>query len=603
MHVKCCKKIGEDNTLAKRSEIDNQYKWDAEAIIRESDWDKVYQEVLKKADVLQNFKGKLGTVDGFYEFSKKDEETESDLERLYVYAMMRRDEDGSVGKYTAMCGRADSLLAVYSQKTAFVTPELTALPEKTLAAFAKEPKLKDYDYYIKQIIRKKKHILSEKEEALLAGAGEVLGGYQDVFMTLDNVNLNLGSIMVDGKEEQLSHAKYSALLQNPDRSVRKAAYEKFYEAYKKLIHTIATTYNMSVKTDWLYAKARHYDSCLQAAMSSEDADPQVYENLLKAVNANIETLHSYIEFKKQALGVDEFHMYDMYVPIIEGADLKLDYEEAFSLVKEGLKVLGDDYQQLLTQAHDNGWIDVYENEGKRSGAYSISERTSHPFVLLNHEKTTHAVFTIAHELGHAMHSYYSKKNQPLAKQNYVIFVAEVASTVNEVLLLRHIVSKTTDKKLKKYLLQYLLEMLRTTLFRQTQFAEFEYESHAMIERGEPLTCENLSEKYLALNKKYYGAAVADDDCIKYEWARIPHFYRAFYVYKYATGIISAVSIADGLLSGDSSKLDAYKKFLASGGSDSPVELLKIAGIDLTTQAPYERAMKVFQETLEELKKS
>ena len=348
------------------------------------------------------------------------------------------------------------------------------------------------------------------------------------------------------------------------------------------------------------ARARKYDSCLSKALSGEDVAPEVYENLLESINEALPLVHRYVKDRKDILGVDELHMYDIYTPLVENADIKLDYEDAFKLVKEGLAPLGEEYGKLLQDAHDNGWIDVEETEGKRSGAYSTSVYAlPHPYVLLNYQPTTHDVFTLAHELGHAMHSYKSERAQCQAKASYKIFVAEVASTVNEVLLLKHLLKKTEDKKLKKYLLSYYMDMIRTTAFRQTMFAEFEYIAHNAAEKGVPLTKDWLSEQYLNLNKKYYGKDIVSDDEIAYEWARIPHFYRAFYVYKYATGIISAISIAERIYTEGEKAVEDYFKFLSSGGNDSPVELLKLAGVDLTKKDAFKSAMKSFESALEE----
>ena len=386
-----------------------------------------------------------------------------------------------------------------------------------------------------------------------------------------------------------------------DRALRKKTFKKYYNAYVSLINTISSTYYGSVKKNVFIAKARKYDSALNMALTNEDVDKSVYLNLINSVEKALPSLHEYMAEKKRLLGFKKMYMYDVYVPVVEGAELKLEYEKAYDLVVEGLSVLGEEYKQLLLKAKNERWIDVYEKKGKRSGAYSVAVYDTHPYVLLNYQKTTHDVFTIAHEMGHSIHSYFSNRTQCYAKADYTIFVAEVASTVNEVLLLKHLLSTEKDKKLKKYLLSYLLEMIRTTLFRQTQFSEFEYFAHSMVEKGEPLTKENMCKEYLRLNKKYYGKAVESEGEIQYEWARIPHFYRAFYVYKYATGIISALAISERILTEGQKAVDDYFKFLSSGGSASPVELLKIAGVDLTTEKPFLSAFKVFDDTMREFK--
>ncbi|MBQ9710483.1 MAG: oligoendopeptidase F, partial [Clostridia bacterium] len=440
-------------------------------------------------------------------------------------------------------------------------------------------------------------------EQLLALGGRVYGGFKEIFGMLDNADMTFGEIEVDGEKVKLSHGMYSVLLANKDQKVREAAFKTYYKSYISHINTLAQIYIGNVNKDIFISKARKHEGCLAAALSNEDVDVAVYNNLLEAVEKGLPIMHDYVRARKQTLGVDELHMYDLHVPIVEGAELKLDFEKAYDLVKEGLAPLGKDYVALLERAKAERWIDVEETVGKRSGAYSIGVYgLNHPFVLLNYQQTTHDVFTIAHELGHAMHTYHSNKAQPQAKADYKIFVAEVASTVNEVLLLKHILKTCTDVKLKKYLLSYYMDMIRTTLFRQTMFAEFEYIAHSQAESGNPLTKDNMNATYMELNKKYYGDGVIHDDEIAYEWARIPHFYRAFYVYKYATGIISAISIAERIYSEGEPAVKDYFKFLSSGGSNSPVELLKLAGVDLTKKTAFEAAMKSFKSTLEEFNK-
>ena len=405
----------------------------------------------------------------------------------------------------------------------------------------------------------------------------------------------------NGEKIQLTHGPYGVIMHSEDRELRKKAFNKYYQAYTSLINVISATYYGNVKKGVFYAKAKKYPSALDKALMGEDVERSVYDNLITTVHEAIPLLNDYMAEKKKLLKLSKMYMYDVYVPVVEGAELKLDYEKAYDLVVEGLKPLGEEYCELLERARKERWIDVYEGEGKRSGAYSVAVYDTHPYVLLNYQPTTHDVFTIAHEMGHSIHSYFSNLNQPYAKADYRIFVAEVASTVNEVLLIRHLLKTEKDVKLKKYLLSYLLEMIRTTLFRQTQFAEFEQFAHQTVESGQPLTKENLSAEYLRLNKLYYGKAVESEGNIQYEWARIPHFYRAFYVYKYATGIISALAIADRILTEGKPAVSDYFKFLSSGGKDSPVELLKIAGVDLTDKKAFRSAFKVFSDTLEEFK--
>ncbi|MBQ3046491.1 MAG: oligoendopeptidase F [Clostridia bacterium] len=581
--------------------MDKKYTWATEEIYPSSEqWNKEFNSLSEQLD-FSEYKGKLGNADDFYNCMKAQEKLGRVMDKLSVYAMMKHDEDTRNAEYDALTSKITALGAKFGENTAFVLPELTALDESVLISYIQNPKLKEYDYFIKEILKEKAHVLSENEERLLSMSAETMSSFRDIFTKIDNADLPLKTITHKGQKIPLSHGTYSVILHGEDRALRKKAFNEYYNAYISLINVISSTYYGNVKKGVFYAKAKKYDSALDRALMGEDVPRSVYDNLITTVSDALPDLHEYMAEKKRLLGLNKMYMYDVYVPVVEGAELKLEYEDAYDLVIKGLEPLGEEYKELLKKARDERWIDVYESEGKRSGAYSVAVYDTHPFVLLNYQKTTHDVFTIAHEMGHSIHSYFSNRSQCYAKADYRIFVAEVASTVNEVLLIRHLLNTEKDVKLKKYLLSYLLEMIRTTLFRQTQFAEFEQFAHQTVESGEPLTKENLSEEYLRLNKKYYGKAVVSEGNIKYEWARIPHFYRAFYVYKYSTGIISALAIADRILKEGQSAVDDYFKFLSSGGSDSPVELLKIAGVDLTDKKPFISAFKVFKDTLEEFK--
>jgi len=584
----------------KRKDIDKKYFWRIEDIYESvSDWEKAYKTLEKNVD-FSAYQGKLADKKSLLECFKKQDEVSRVLERIYVYASMAHDQDTSDAANDSLISKAQSLYVKFATDTSFVTPELTALDESALKAFIADPDFADYDYALEQILEMKPHVLSGEAERVLALGGEVYSGFRDVFMKIDNADLPFPTVKdKDGNKLKLSHGGYSVCLQSHDREFRKKGFKAYYKAYIGLINTITAAYYGNVKKDVFLSRARNYGSCLEMALSGEDVKPVVYENLLSSVHKALPLLHKYMEAKKQALGLEQMHMYDIYVPIMEDVDLQLEYEEAYKLVEEGLAPLGKDYVALLHKAFEDKWIDVYENDGKRSGAYSTAIYDVHPYVLLNYQKTTHDVFTIAHEMGHSLHSYFSNSTQNYPKADYRIFVAEVASTVNEVLLLKHILATAKDAKLKKYLLSYFLEMIRTTLFRQTQFAEFEYKAHSMAEKGEPLTKENLCKEYLKLNKKYYGKAIVSDKEISYEWARIPHFYTSYYVYKYATGIISAMYIANRILTEGEPACKDYFAFLSSGGSKDPVSLLKIAGVDLTDKKVFDNAMKVFEDTLNE----
>ena len=583
-----------------RSEVPASRKWRTEDIFATlDDWNKCYDSLTDKLD-FSMYEGKLDNADTLLECYEKLNAVVLKLSWLSVYAYMEHDEDTRDSTYTALLSRVDDLEMKLSGAVSFIDPELTALPTETLEAFAADPKLKDYDYTLKLIIKRKPHVLSKETEAVLSQGSRMFDTAHQVFSMIDNADFPFPTIKVDGKPTKVTHGMYGVLLRSDNRDVRRKAFKAYYGAYTGLINTITAAYTGNVDKDVFLAKARKYDSCLDRAMSAEDVPEIVYKNLLDSVHKGLKHLHRYYSVRKKLLGTTKQHMYDIYTSVVEDTEIKVDYEEAFKIVKQGLAPLGRRYAELLDEAHDNGWIDVEETDGKRSGAYSISVYgLKHPYVLLNYQQCTSDVFTIAHELGHAMHSYHSERSQPQEKADYKIFVAEVASTVNEVLLYRHLLSTVTDPKQKKYLLSYYMDMLKGTMFRQTQFAEFEYEAHRMAENGIPLTKDSLSEMYLGLNKKYYGRSVVSDPEIAYEWARIPHFYRSFYVYKYATGIISAVSIANRILTEGQPAVDDYFRFLSSGGSDSPVELLKLAGVDLTKKDAYKSCMDSFVAALDE----
>lgn len=586
-----------------RSEIPEKYKWNsADIFATPAEWEDTFKKLSKDYKQLAEFQGKLGDRDTLLKFLRLSDEIEKVMEKLYCYAHMCYDEDSQDAEKQARYARVYGLLTEYSTVLSFVSPELSALPDEQLKALIADSDFSDYDVMLSNVLRGKAHILSKDEERLLAGVGAFSEQFHEVFNRLDSGDIKFDKITVDGKEVQLGHGTYSMLLQNPDQNVRKLAFETYYKAYIEKINTLAGLYEGSVKADWFYAQAKKFNSTMEQALFAEQVDKAVYDNLIKCMHGSFKPLHKYIDLRKKLMGVETLNMYDLYVSIFEDANIACEYEEACELVLKGLAPLGEDYLEVVRHAFANRWIDVHETPTKRSGAYSMGVSGVHPFMLLNYQKTTHDIFTIAHEMGHSMHSYYSEKGQPFAKAGYKIFVAEVASTCNEVLLLKYLLKTETDVKLKKYLLQYYLDMLRTTMYRQAMFAEFEQISHDLVEKGQPLTADVMCQKYLELNKMYYGDAVHHNDEIKYEWARIPHFYRAFYVYKYATGIISAVCIAEKILNDGESAVKNYKKFLSLGGSMDPVAELKVAGVDLTSEEPFKIVTKSFEDTLAELEK-
>ncbi len=588
-------------SYTKRSDIPEKYTWNLGDIYpTPDDWEKAFGELSQEYPLLAEFQGKLNNRDCLLKFLKLTDKIEFKLDHLFGYAHMDYDSDLQDAEKQARYSRIYGLYVKYSEATSFASAELSAIPDDKLREFAADPEFADYDVALLNVLRGKAHILSEKEERLLAGVGSFSGQFHEVFNRLDSGDIKFDVITVDGKKVQLGHGTYSTLMQHKDQKVRKKAFETYYKAYIGKINTLAGLYEGSVKADCFSAKARNFDSALEQALFYEQVDKSVYDNLIKCMHAGFAPLHRYMSLRKKVMGVKTLNMYDLHVPIFPDADISCEYEEACDLVLKGLAPLGEDYLDVVRQAFANRWIDVHETPTKRSGAYSSGVSGVHPYMLLNYQKTTHDIFTIAHEMGHSMHTYYSCKAQPFSKEGYKIFVAEVASTCNEVLLLKYLLATQTDVNVKKYLLQYYLDMLRTTMYRQAMFAEFEQITHALVEAGEPLTGDVMCNEYLKLNKMYYGKAVHHNDEIKYEWARVPHFYRAFYVYKYSTGIISAVCIAEKILKEGATAVADYKKFLSLGGSMDPVSELKVAGVDLTTQEPFDIVIKSFEDTLAEL---
>lgn len=584
-----------------RKDIPEKYKWNlGDIFATPADWEKTFEKLSAEYPTLASYKGKLADRSNLLEFLKRSDSFDVELGKLYCYAYMSYNEDSQDGEKQARYSRVYGLLTQYSAALSFVSPEISAIPDEQLESFINDPAFSDYDVSLKNILAGKAHILSPEEEKILANVGAFSGQFQEVFNRLDSGDIKFDEITVRGEKVKLGHGAYSTLLQDKDQSVRKLAFETYYKAYINVINTLAGLYEGSVKADVFRAKTRKFQSTMESALFYEQVDKKVYDNLIKCMHESFQPLHHYIALRKKLMGLETLNMYDLYVAIFEDADISCEYEEACELVKKGLAPLGEDYLKVVQQAFDNRWIDVYETPTKRSGAYSMGVAGVHPYMLLNYQKTTHDIFTIAHEMGHSMHTYYSEKAQPAAKADYKIFVAEVASTCNEVLLLKYLLSTVTDVKIKKYLLQYYLDMLRTTMYRQAMFAEFEQITHELVEKGQPLTAEVMCNEYLKLNKMYYGEAVHHNDEIKYEWARIPHFYRAFYVYKYSTGIISAVCIAEKILKDGESAVKNYKKFLSLGGSMDPVSELKVAGVDLTSEEPFKIVAKSFEDTLAQL---
>lgn len=587
----------------KRSEIENKYHWDLSAMVDSADtFEKLFGEVEGALGAIEAYKGKLNNREDALACLKLDADVSRKFELIYIYSHMYRDEDSTNGEAVGLAGRTEGLAGKYGASASYISSELGALDGSVLDSYIADPEFADFDFMLKEVVRQKAHILSDKEEKLLALASEALGVTYNVAHMLFDADLKFKPVAKDGKKVELNNGSYGELLADGNRAVRRSAFNNLYDGYIAHINTLAANYAGNVKADNFYAKARGYGDCLEQSLFGDGVPTSVYTNLIDAVGRNLEPLHRYIGLRKKMLGLKEQHMYDLYVPIVDNAEMKLPYEQACEIVKSAMSPLGQDYVKLLDRAMTEGWIDVMPNDGKRGGAYSWSAYSAHPYVLLNYAPTTEDIFTLAHELGHCMHSYYSQVSQPYSKWDYRIFVAEVASICNETLLDDYLTKNVKDDNVKKYLLSLRLNRFRTTVFRQAMFAEFEYNAHKMDLEGKPLTVDNLSEMYLELNKKYYGEHVVHDDKIAYEWARIPHFYKAFYVYKYSTGMTAATSIAHNILSCDG-YVDIYKtKFLSAGGHKSPYEILCDTQVDLAQAKPYDDAFKFFNEALDELEK-
>ena len=561
------------------------------------------ETIKKEAEAYgEDFAGRLTeSADTLLAAFQKRDDIWRRLEKIYVYARMRRDENNAETKYQAMADQCNSVIAAVSASMAFFTPELLSASEETILAYIDAaPGLEIYRFAICDTMRQKAHILTQAEENILAQMSEITGATNDIFTMLNNADIKFGTIIdEDGDETEVTHGNFIKFMESHDRDVRKNAYNAVYDAYKELINTIASAYNYNTKTDVVSARIRKYESARAAALSGDNIPAEVYDNLVAEVHKNLPAMHRYVELRKKLLGVDKLYMYDMYVPLIKLPETSVSFEEGLDIMRDALQPLGEEYLTKMNKGIEEGWIDVYENKGKTSGAYSFGCYDSYPYILLNYTDTLKDVFTIIHEMGHSMHSRYTRDEQPYIYGSHSIFTAEVASTVNESLLMQHLLRTEDEKEMRKYLLNMHLEEFRTTLFRQTMFAEFEDITHKAIESGETLTAEWMCQQYEDLNAQYYGSAVEKDDVIRYEWARIPHFYNAFYVYKYATGYSAATAISKKILTEGKPAAQDYIRFLKTGESDHPIELLKIAGVDMSSPLPVQQAMETFNQLLDE----
>jgi oligoendopeptidase F len=592
--------------LPSRSEIKVEDTWKLEDIFASDDaWEKEFEEVKALIPQMEKFKGKLGeSAQTLYDALQEQDELTMRVSKLYTYAHMRYDQDTTNSFYQGLNDRIKTLYTQIASALSYVTPEILSIEESKIKQYMAEHKeLKLYAHALDEITRERPHILSESEEALLAQASEVLGSSSNTFGMLNNADLEFPSIKDEnGEEVEITHGRYIRFLESSDRRVRKEAFKAVYETYGKFKNTFASTLSGTVKKDNFSARVRHYNSARHSALSTNNIPEEVYDNLVKTVNDNLHLLHRYIDLRKKVLGIEELHMYDLYTPLVKDVKMEVTYEEAKDYILKGLKPLGEDYLNVLKEGFENRWVDVHENKGKRSGAYSSGTYGTNPYILMNWQDNVNNLFTLAHEFGHSVHSYYTRKTQPYPYGDYSIFVAEVASTCNEALLNDYLLKTIDDEKQRLYLLNHYLEGFRGTVFRQTMFAEFEHDVHVRAQNGEPLTPELLTKLYYDLNKKYFGDNLVIDEEIGLEWARIPHFYYNYYVYQYATGFSAAAALSKQILEEGDAAVERYVGFLKSGSSDYPIEVLKKAGVDMTTSQPIEEALAVFEEKLTEMER-
>ncbi len=596
--------MSETVKLVERSEQKTQDTWKMEDMF-ESDamWEKSCEQIKERMPKLLEFQGRLSeSASVLLQALKENDAVGEQLERIYVYANQKLHEDTRRSVYQDFSARADSLMVKFNSLCSYFEPELLAMPEDKLEQFFKEESgLSEYRQMFANLFRQKEHILPKEIEELLSKTREFSNTAGDVFSMFNNADIRFGIVKDEnGQEVELTHGRYGKLMESKDREVRKAAMETCYRPYQGYENTLAALYQANAKKDSFYAKVRNFGSAREASLSGSNIPVSVYDNLIDAVHEALPVFYRYVALRKKLLKVDELHMYDVYAPLVDQDEQKIDFEQAKQMVKEGLHPLGEDYIALLEKGFSERWIDVYENQGKRSGAYSWGSYGVHPYVLLNYNESLNHVFTLAHEMGHALHSWYSDQNQTYVNAGYRLFVAEVASTCNEALLIQDMLKKTEDKKQKAYLINYFLEQFKSTLFRQTMFAEFEKLTHDMVDAGESLNAEVLKSVYHNLNEKYFGPDMVIDPQIDMEWARIPHFYNSFYVYQYATGFSAAMALSSRILKEGEAAVKDYKKFLSGGCSMYPIELLRIAGVDMEKPEPVKEALAVFEEFVKQM---
>ncbi|SER25756.1 oligoendopeptidase F [Natrinema salaciae] len=590
------------SSVSERSEIDTEYKWDLESIYAtDDDWEDAYEAVAERVDELAAYEGRaIEDAETLLAVLELRDEIMREVSTVAAYARMRRDEDTTNQEYQALTARSQSLAADAQSEASFIEPELQELTREEFDAMVdEEPALETYDHYVDDVLRMKPHTRSTEVEALLADLSEVTGATGEVYNMLSNADMSFPTVEdPDGDAVEITQSNFTNLLKRPDRDFRQRVYESYFDEWESVRNTVAASYKNSVKADVKTARARNYDTAREAALDGPNVPVAVYDTLVDTVHDNIDKLHHHAALKQRALDVDELQMWDLYMPLTGDEGPDLEYEQATEYVVDALEPLGEEYQSRVAEGLDSRWIDVYENEGKQSGAYSGGTYDTQPFILLNYQHDISSMYTLAHELGHSMHSQLTKDEQPFIYSSYEIFVAEVASTVNEALLTNHLLETVDDTEFRRHVLNEFLERVRSTLYRQTLFAEFEHEAHRLEEDGEPLTADRLDDLYRGLKADYYAPA-AIDDRIAREWMRIPHFYRAFYVYQYATGISAALAIVDDVLERGQPAADDYLEFLRHGSREYPLELLRIAGVDMNSSEPIDRALETYGQRLDE----
>lgn len=596
--------MSETTQLPNREELSENLTWDLTKIfVNDQEFDEKYQELSEELTQAEKYKGTLANgATAFLNALEFVLDVYRKIEVLYVYAHLKNDQDTANTTYQALHSRAGSLMAKVGESVSWLEPEVLQLSDETIwSYFEEEPKLEIYRHFVQQMVDNRAHVLSADQEALLAGAGEIFGASSSTFSVLNNADLVFPTITGEnGEKIQLSHGVYGQLLESTDRSVREAAFKGLYEVYEQFRNTFASTLSAHIKGYNFKAKARHYHSAREASLSNNHVPESVYDTLVEVVNKHLPLLHRYMELRKRLLNVEELHMYDLYTPVLGEAPIKFSYEDARAKALEALQPMGEEYMAVVEEAFADRWIDVVENKGKRSGAYSSGSYDTKPYILLNWHDTLDQLFTLVHEMGHSVHSFFTRSNQPYVYGDYSIFLAEIASTTNENILTEYLLETETDPRVRAYVLNHYLDGFKGTIFRQTQFAEFEHFMYVEDAKGVPLTSEYLSESYGKLNAKYYGPAVEEDPEIKYEWSRIPHFYYNYYVFQYATGFSAASALAKKIWAKEPEALGNYLAYLKAGNSDYPVEVMKKAGVDMTQAAYIEDAMAMFEKRLNEL---